>query len=140
MLSHTTVYHSIRRGNRGKGIVKANRSRIRDKKTMVSTFTIALEVRFDVEENRNTDQNTRWLRDSTPFGAIVHDNCYNELNGNSSLVNTLINVTMIKQNCRWCQHLLRGLILVHFVRSLYTAGPPKQWSDPSDNESSCLSL
>ena len=61
MLSHTTVYHSIRRGNRGKGIVKANRSRIRDKKTMVSTFTIALEVRFDVEENRNSisDQNTR---------------------------------------------------------------------------------
>jgi len=54
MLSRTTVYHSIRRGNKGKGIVKANRSRIRDKNTMVSTFTIAPEVRFDVEENRNT--------------------------------------------------------------------------------------
>lgn len=36
----TTVYHSIRRGNKGSGIVNAKRSSIRDKKTTVSTFAI----------------------------------------------------------------------------------------------------
>lgn len=30
------------------------------------------------------------------------------------------------------------LMLVHFVRFPYTVGLPKQWSDPSGNENSCL--
>lgn len=35
-----SVYHSMRRGNKGNGIVKAKRSRTRDKKTMVSTLAM----------------------------------------------------------------------------------------------------
>lgn len=35
-----TVYHSIMRGNKGRGIVNAKRSRTSDRKTIRSTFPI----------------------------------------------------------------------------------------------------
>lgn len=43
----TMVYHSIRRGNKGKGIVKAKRSRMRERKTMVCTFGIGEEEKSE---------------------------------------------------------------------------------------------
>lgn len=38
--SLTKVYHSMRRGNNGSGIVNAKRSSTRDRKTMVSTLAM----------------------------------------------------------------------------------------------------
>jgi len=47
------VYHSMSRGKRGRGMVKAKRSRTRDRKTIVSTLAIALGVVGNKTRQRN---------------------------------------------------------------------------------------
>lgn len=71
----TVVYHSMRRGNKGNGIVKAKRSRTREIKTIRSTEAMVNEIGCRKEQVVTCKYKLRLRRHDTKHGLTSCPEC-----------------------------------------------------------------